>query len=610
MNIKKMKTMKKYMLFMLSGLLTTSCIDTMVFPDDVKVAEDMWQTKEDVSAMIASAYKAMSEEAVIERCIVWGGFRSEELNPINGNFSGTRDNLSKENALKDIKAGNMTQTNWYANWAAFYSVINKCNLVLERAPEVINIDPAYTEGTLNTDRSQMLALRSLCYFYLVRAFRDVPVTAGAYTSSTQQYEIPQQAPLTVLDKCITDLEEALKTPLSPAGYSDWRRVGYFNKESIAALLADVYLWRASMTHSAADYQRCVDYCDVVLESKKQIYSEDSGNLPFFGQRKWPNLIYNGSQLYSYTFVYPNQENNSINSAESILELQLDGNNTSNTGLRNCYWSYDGKDNTSGLMRAMLPFGVMGDVFVSDKDYRYYECCYNIKATDVTELEVLKTVSIVSAGNRDNSTSMNILGSRTVRDNTHVRQNWIVYRLSDVMLMKAEALVQLAPDAAVQADGDDVAEEDNKLLQAFLLVNEVNKRSIAKDPLEDADTLKLSAYKTKDEMESLVLAERFRELCFEGKRYFDLIRYNYRHMDGIQPDKILAEIGDDPKTMNENYREMMTLMTRGMSEGSVAAIAKMRTEPYLYFPVLESELKANFLLKQNPAYKKNDSYVKN
>lgn len=602
--------MKKYMLFVLSGLLTTSCIDTMVFPDDVKVAEDMWQTKEDVSAMVASAYKAMSDEAVIERCIVWGGFRSEELNPISGTFGGNKDNLTKENSLKDIKAGNMTQTNWYANWAAFYSVINKCNLVLERAPEVINIDPAYTEGTLNTDRSQMLALRSLCYFYLVRAFRDVPVTSRAYTSSTQEYEIPQQAPLTVLDKCVADLEEAMKTPLSPSGFTDWRRVGYFNKESIAALLADVYLWRASMTHNQADYQKCVEYCDVVLASKKQIYSPESGNWPTFGQRKWPNLIYNGSQLYNYIFVFPNQQTNSMISAESILELQLDGRNTSNTGLRNCYWSYDGKTSSTGLMRAMLTFQSIGDVFVSEKDYRYYECCYDIKATDKTELDVFKMVSPSGAGNSDNSSSMKVPTGGLGRDFTNVNQNWIVYRLSDVMLMKAEALVQLAPDAEVLAGDDDVAEEDNKLLQAFLLVNEVNKRSIAKDPLEDADTLKLSAYNTKADMEELVLAERFRELCFEGKRFFDLVRYSYRHVDGIQPDKILAEIGEDPKAMVPNYQEMMTKMTRGMSEGSTAAVAKMRTEPYLYFPVLESELNANFSLKQNPAYKKNDSYVKN
>lgn len=37
----KMKTMKKYMLFILSGLLTTSCIDTVVLPDDITIGEDM-----------------------------------------------------------------------------------------------------------------------------------------------------------------------------------------------------------------------------------------------------------------------------------------------------------------------------------------------------------------------------------------------------------------------------------------------------------------------------------------------------------------------------------------------------------------------------------------
>ncbi|WP_289192138.1 RagB/SusD family nutrient uptake outer membrane protein, partial [Xylanibacter rodentium] len=142
------------------------------------------------------------------------------------------------------------------------------------------------------------------------------------------------------------------------------------------------------------------------------------------------------------------------------------------------------------------------------------------------------------------------------------------------------------------------------------VNEVNKRSIALATLTDADTLKFSTYSNKAAMEELVLAERLRELCFEGKRYFDLLRYNYRHVDGVQPDKILADINEDPDVMVENNGSMMNLMTRGMSVGGGAARLLMHTEPYLYFPVLESELKANLLLKQNPAYKKSNLYDKN
>ena len=584
----KMKTMKKYMLFILSGLLTTSCIDTVVLPDDITIGEDMWKSKSDVEGMVNGVYKAMTSEAIIERCIVWGSYRSDEMNPIVQTF-----NNGKENALKDIKSGYMTQTNTYADWSAFYGVINRCNLVLQHAPEVVESDPAYTEATLNTDISQMLAMRSLCYFYLVRAFRDIPVTPGAYKFSSQEFEIPQEAPLTVLNKCIEDLETAIKTPLSPNGFTDWRRVGYMNKEGIAALLADVYLWRGSMTHNSADYQKCVEYCDIVLDSKRAATADYFD----FG-RPWSNLVYDGSVNYRAQFI-------SGNSLESIFELQMDGKNDDNFGLRNCYWNYDEKSRGNGLMNASLIFNEVNadKVYISDKDYRWYESCYSVNSSDKEELDIFKMVSLMETGNVEGNLKPQTPLSRGYEE---VAQNWIFYRLSDVMLMKAEALVQLTPDSEDAADKD----VENVLRSAFSLVNEVNKRSIALATLTDADTLKFSTYSNKAAMEELVLAERLRELCFEGKRYFDLLRYNYRHVDGVQPDKNLADINEDPDVMVENNGSMMNLMTRGMSVGGGAARLLMHTEPYLYFPVLESELKANLLLKQNPAYKKSNLYDKN
>ena len=287
--------MKKYILFLLSGMLMTSCIDTEVLPNDVVIGEDFWKTKDDVTSMVAAAYKEMSQAGVIERCIVWGDFRSDELEVNEIVF-----NDSKRTDLEEIKVGTMDYENQFSDWASLYSVINKCNIVLEKAPQVVSIDPSYTEGTLRTDESQMLALRALCYFYLVRAFRDVPVTDGAYFNSSQNFEIPQQAPLTVLDKCIEDLQKALQTPLSPDGYTDWRSVGYINRDAINAILADVYLWRASMTGNLDDYDKCVDYCDAIIESKKARYLSDN-------QASGPSIIGNidhdGYPLYPGEYAY-------------------------------------------------------------------------------------------------------------------------------------------------------------------------------------------------------------------------------------------------------------------------------------------------------------------
>ena len=41
----------------------TSCIDTEVLPNDVVIGEDFWKTKDDVTSMVAAAYKEMSRRA-------------------------------------------------------------------------------------------------------------------------------------------------------------------------------------------------------------------------------------------------------------------------------------------------------------------------------------------------------------------------------------------------------------------------------------------------------------------------------------------------------------------------------------------------------------------
>lgn len=102
----------------------------------------------------------------MSRLIVWGDFRSDELNLVS-----SVTGLATVLHFTEIDAVNMQTTNTFATWGGLYSVINNCNIVLDRSKAVMDVDPSYTEGDYTTDRSQMLALRSLCYFYLVRNFR-------------------------------------------------------------------------------------------------------------------------------------------------------------------------------------------------------------------------------------------------------------------------------------------------------------------------------------------------------------------------------------------------------------------------------------------------------
>jgi hypothetical protein len=227
------------------------------------------------------------------------------------------------------------------------------------------------------------------------------------------------------------------------------------------------------------------------------------------------------------------------------------------------------------------------------DYRFWNNVYDANNEEAEQMSVRKMVE------RENTLIdvTSVAGPRksTSRDFDKFRQNWIVYRLTDIMLMQAEALVETAAN-----DSDEVT-----LRKAFNLVQAVNKRSMAKNA---SDTLKYEEYKSKESMELLVLNERERELCFEGKRYFDLMRYCYRHMEGVNIRDRLADTGAWP----ELYPPMLKMIIRkygGGGEGDAVSY-KMKGEPYLYWPVLESEIKVNSLLNQNPVFIQEKSTSKN
>ena len=592
-----MKRNNIFKIFALAAVLVTglsSCNDFLtIYPTDKTIGEDFWKTKEDVQGMVTGAYGSMISYGCQERAIIWGAYRSDELVKYSS-YNNTN--------LENISAVNLLPQNGYNSWESFYAVINRCNIVLNHAADVMENDPAFTKGDYDETRAQMLALRSLCYFYLVRTFRDVPYTTQSYEDDDQEMVIPQVAPDSVLQYCINDLEEAERYIMKSGAYGeqDWRNLGYFTRDAVRALLADIYLWRASINHSQADYQKCISYADQIIKAKDEYFQANTTGMA--AMDKDPYHLIDRDLAFSSIFV-------DGNSSESILEWQYDGSNNSNLALENLYYETGNSDNhqtTSALMASQI-FNFYDEkantaqgqkVYVSKNDYRYWYNVYGVNSEEATELSVRKMVSqdrYVSSGNQASTdpTKFNVgetQSNRRTFDN--YRQNWIVYRLTDVMLMKAEALVQTAAN-----DSDRVV-----LDQAFNLVQAVNKRSMAKNV---SDTLQISAFPDRESMELLVLAERERELCFEGKRWFDLMRYCYRHMEGVDLKTKLADRTEWPTL----YAPMLALIVRKYVTGGEAVSYKMKSEPFLYWPIQERELKVNNLLKQNPVFEQENTTQK-
>lgn len=592
-----MKRNNIFKIFALAAVLVTglsSCNDFLtIYPTDKTIGEDFWKTKEDVQGMVTGAYGSMISYGCQERAIIWGAYRSDELVKYSS-YNNTN--------LENISAVNLLPQNGYNSWESFYAVINRCNIVLNHAADVMENDPAFTKGDYDETRAQMLALRSLCYFYLVRTFRDVPYTTQSFEDDDQEMVIPQVAPDSVLQYCINDLEEAERYIMKSGAYGeqDWRNLGYFTRDAVRALLADIYLWRASINHSQADYQKCISYADQIIKAKDEYFQANTTGMA--AMDKDPYHLIDRDLAFSSIFV-------DGNSSESILEWQYDGLSNSNLALENLYYETGNSDNhqtTSALMASQI-FNFYDEkantaqgqkVYVSKNDYRYWYNVYGVNSEEATELSVRKMVSqdrYVSSGNQASTdpTKFNVgetQSNRRTFDN--YRQNWIVYRLTDVMLMKAEALVQTAAN-----DSDRVV-----LDQAFNLVQAVNKRSMAKNV---SDTLQISAFPDRESMELLVLAERERELCFEGKRWFDLMRYCYRHMEGVDLKTKLADRTEWPTL----YAPMLALIVRKYVTGGEAVSYKMKSEPFLYWPIQERELKVNNLLKQNPVFEQENTTQK-
>jgi hypothetical protein len=164
-----------------------------------------------------------------------------------------------------------------------------------------------------------------------------------------------------------------------------------------------------------------------------------------------------------------------------------------------------------------------------------------------------------------------------------KSNWIFYRLTDIMLLKAEAITQTLLDGTDEAS---VATNETKLREAFTLVNAVNKRSVGQATLKD--TLLFTNFSSKTQMTDLVYRERQRELMFEGKRWFDMVR----------------------RSMREGHTDYLTRETIKKHSANSSVVQNMLSKmDAIFWPYNIDELKVNNSLVQNPAFGsgEDDSY---
>ena len=506
---------------MTATLSLTSCDSFFdIKPQSELTGEDFWQSKSDVESSVAACYRALQEPDVMERFIVWGEVRSDNV------LRGTNTNESISNLLN----ANVDATNGYTSWGSIYTAINYCNTVIANAPTVMERDPNFKQSELRAYLAEAKTLRALCYFYLVRTFKDVPFITEPYVGTNRPFQEPQTDGDEIIKTLTQELEGiALQAKATYNNTSNTK--GHITQKTIWTLLADMYLW-------INDYEHCISNCDKVLNTSTnplQLETASAYNQNVFGTG---------------------------NSKESIFELQFNT-DTPNYVLNEMYNTTGGRNSYNHL--SSLEFSKYNTFIDRNSDNRFNDALYGSSSS--TTIPIKKYVAY-----RKESSTSNVAASDYIANaNT---QNWIFYRLSDIYLMKAEALVE--------------RNQEGDLQQAIELVSKSYDRA---NPSKGNGSLQLSSYNSQTAMRNLVFDERQREFLFEGKRYFDLLRRARRE--------------GTTQNIVSNY-----LMRKYATQDQATIQSRLATINALYMPINKDELKLNQLLNQNPFYVTSSGIEKN
>ena len=571
-----------------AALTLAGCSDFLeIKPRDQVTEDNFWNEKTDIDQMVAGCYNAMQSEGFINNCIVWGESRSDNLYPI--------DNLdSKEYNLYQIMRENLLPSNPYTKWINFYDVINKANAIIEMAPLVSQRDPAFRQSDVKAIIAEMTAIRSLCYFYLIRTFDEVPF----YRQAIQEEQDVQYLPATpftqVLDNIIADLEAVRGDAIVhyPA-YDQTDAIGglYYTtanritRTAIDAMLAEMYLWQGN-------YPKSVEAADRVIAQKHADFEEEYSHTTSMST-SIPQLITapNGTQieLYQVTTNNPSLVHNAIfggngNSFESIFELAFtyrgSGSFIENTAFGRLYGEHKAKDSNNGAGFLTPNPDIIAEM--SSKSYNFWLNQYDARFYNSIETTEKYADGKVRKGVASNFLVTSLSGNALPFDNTrssvfsipsYQNRNFIFYRLTDIMLIKAEALVMQATDEDSEANTE-------LLRKAFDLVYLVNARSCTNR------TSYLSATRPyarqRNQLRQLIRDERNRELMYEGKRWFDLLRY--ARQEG-SPAVVRAIVGSK--------------VSSGAGGGSFPSMDA------LFWPYNKDEIRVNPNLHQKSIYAKDD-----
>ncbi|MDR1414937.1 MAG: RagB/SusD family nutrient uptake outer membrane protein [Odoribacteraceae bacterium] len=336
------------------------------------------------------------------------------------------------------------------NYRLFFRVINQCNRALKKIGQMD--DALFDEGMKERLTGELYFLRGYSYFTMYRVWGEVPVVTVSPDDLMDAAYTPR-APLSeVAGLVYGDFEESLKR--LPWQYPD------AGEATVRASRGVVFAALAHMAAWDGDYVKCVSACDSVLASPLYALEDEASLRDIF-------------------------ENNS---AELIFQLYFGSRSEAPAPTSSIYYQ-------PVFFLDLLASPYLTAIF--DKTQANMQLNENLLNNTFNDTLDARRATFIGAsvGGKPictKYTDIQELGGTQI----YITNNYVIFRLADIMLLKAEALTARGRSSDV----------------AISLLNQVRRRAGLPD------------FSGATSLQRAILDERFRELFLEGHRFFDLVRY--------------------------------------------------------------------------------------
>ena len=373
---------------------------------------------------------------------------------ILGDLSGEEITIRADS---DVAANEIEQYKYTPSTSYFDSFYTNSYVAIDRANRVIENVPNIPMDAKLRDQiiGEAKFLRSLFYFNLVRAFGDVPLVVKT-SQDVVNVKIPRDPTDKVYQQIIQDLLDAEKG--LPTKYTASGEIGRATAGAAKSILAKVYLTRKDWANAATKAKEVID---------SKTYSLVADFRDVFNPDKENGL----EHIFSIQF--------------SCIQPKYGSSMARNFSI---YFSY--------------PINLVGGSY-QVSDYlanSFLKGDYRKEVTVITEKKIANGTVVTSrtGPHLDKYWDPNACGA------TSARNNFLVIRYADVLLMYAEALNEINGPSA----------------EVYGAINQVRTRARKGVAIAEPQDLKGL---TQAQFRDAVLQERGWELAGEGHRRWDLLR---------------------------------------------------------------------------------------